>query len=75
MASALTSQKEQMVNVPSSLFEPGVCSLHPMPEDQAVFGQLVSDGEGLLAFFLESTFLGLWLFGWDRLSRRVHRLL
>ncbi|MCU0282103.1 MAG: cytochrome ubiquinol oxidase subunit I, partial [Acidimicrobiia bacterium] len=23
--------------------------------------------EGLLAFFLESTFLGLWIFGWDRL--------
>jgi cytochrome d ubiquinol oxidase subunit I len=30
--------------------------------------------EGLLAFFLESTFLGLWLFGWDRLPRRVHLL-
>jgi cytochrome d ubiquinol oxidase subunit I len=28
--------------------------------------------EGLLAFFLESTFLGLWIFGWDRLDRRVH---
>ncbi len=28
--------------------------------------------EGLAAFFLESTFLGLWLFGWNRLSRRVH---
>src|SRR5205823_13000068 len=28
--------------------------------------------EGLAAFFLESTFLGLWLFGWDRLSRRLH---
>jgi cytochrome bd-type quinol oxidase subunit 1 len=28
--------------------------------------------EGLAAFFLESTFLGLWLFGWDRLSRGVH---
>src|SRR5215471_14636396 len=28
--------------------------------------------EGLAAFFLESTFLGLWLFGWDKLSRRVH---
>ena len=28
--------------------------------------------EGLAAFFLESTFLGLWLFGWDRLSPRVH---
>ena len=28
--------------------------------------------EGLIAFFLESTFLGLWIFGWDRLSRRIH---
>jgi cytochrome bd-type quinol oxidase subunit 1 len=28
--------------------------------------------EGLAAFFLESTFLGLWLFGWNRLSKRVH---
>jgi cytochrome d ubiquinol oxidase subunit I len=28
--------------------------------------------EGLAAFFLESTFLGLWVFGWDKLSRRVH---
>lgn len=28
--------------------------------------------EALLAFFLESTFLGLWIFGWDRLSKRVH---
>src|SRR5215475_10433067 len=28
--------------------------------------------EGLAAFFLESTFLGLWVFGWDKLTRRVH---
>src|ERR1700753_3639927 len=28
--------------------------------------------EGILAFFLESTFLGLWLFGWSRLPPRVH---
>ncbi len=28
--------------------------------------------EGLLAFFLESTFLGLWIFGWDRLPQKVH---
>src|SRR3954465_14390437 len=27
--------------------------------------------EGLLAFFLESTFLGLWIFGWDRLSPKL----
>jgi cytochrome d ubiquinol oxidase subunit I len=28
--------------------------------------------EGLLAFFLESTFLGLWIFGWDRLPKAAH---
>ncbi len=28
--------------------------------------------EALLAFFLESTFLGLWIFGWDRLPKRLH---
>ncbi len=28
--------------------------------------------EGLAAFFLESTFLGLWIFGWNRLSPRIH---
>jgi cytochrome d ubiquinol oxidase subunit I len=28
--------------------------------------------EGLAAFFLESTFLGLWIFGWDRLPAKVH---
>ncbi|HEY9076878.1 MAG TPA: cytochrome ubiquinol oxidase subunit I [Anaerolineaceae bacterium] len=30
--------------------------------------------EALLAFFLESTFLGLWVFGWDKLSKGVHLL-
>ena len=28
--------------------------------------------EGLLAFFMESTFIGLWIFGWDRLPKKVH---
>ena len=28
--------------------------------------------EALLAFFMESTFLGLWIFGWNKLSPRVH---
>jgi cytochrome d ubiquinol oxidase subunit I len=28
--------------------------------------------EGLAAFFLEATFLGLWIFGWGRLSPRLH---
>jgi cytochrome bd ubiquinol oxidase subunit I len=30
--------------------------------------------EALLAFFLESTFLGIWLFGWDKLSKGLHAL-
>ena len=30
--------------------------------------------EGLMAFFLESTFVGLFFFGWDRLSKRAHLL-
>ena len=30
--------------------------------------------EALLAFFIESTFLGLWIFGWDKLSKKVHCL-
>src|SRR5690606_7037862 len=28
--------------------------------------------EALLAFFLESTFLGIWIFGWDKLSKKMH---
>ncbi|MDX3100800.1 cytochrome ubiquinol oxidase subunit I [Nonomuraea angiospora] len=28
--------------------------------------------EALLAFFMESTFLGLWIFGWDRLPKKAH---
>ena len=28
--------------------------------------------EGLAAFFVESTFLGLWIFGWGKLSTGVH---
>lgn len=28
--------------------------------------------EALTAFFLESTFLGLWIFGWERLPKAVH---
>jgi cytochrome d ubiquinol oxidase subunit I len=28
--------------------------------------------EALLAFFLESTFLGVWIFGWDKLSKLWH---
>src|SRR3954454_20810733 len=28
--------------------------------------------EALLAFFLEATFIGLWIFGWDRLPKGLH---
>jgi cytochrome d ubiquinol oxidase subunit I len=28
--------------------------------------------EALFAFFLESTFLGIWIFGWDKLSKGLH---
>jgi cytochrome d ubiquinol oxidase subunit I len=28
--------------------------------------------EALLAFYLESTFIGLWVFGWDKLSKKLH---
>jgi cytochrome d ubiquinol oxidase subunit I len=28
--------------------------------------------EALMAFFLESTFLGVWLFGWDKLPKNLH---
>jgi len=28
--------------------------------------------EALLAFFMESTFLGIWVFGWDKLPKGVH---
>jgi cytochrome d ubiquinol oxidase subunit I len=30
--------------------------------------------EALVAFFLESTFLGIWIFGWDKLSKGVHAI-
>ncbi|GAA0424104.1 cytochrome ubiquinol oxidase subunit I [Streptomyces luteireticuli] len=28
--------------------------------------------EALLAFFFESTFIGLWIFGWDKLPKKIH---
>lgn len=36
-----------------------------------IFGALLAI-EALMAFFLESTFLGIWIFGWDHLSKGVH---
>ncbi|AIQ50048.1 cytochrome D ubiquinol oxidase subunit I [Paenibacillus sp. FSL R7-0273] len=30
--------------------------------------------EALLAFFLESTFIGIWIFGWDKVSKKIHLL-
>ncbi|MFC9154360.1 cytochrome ubiquinol oxidase subunit I [Streptomyces bauhiniae] len=28
--------------------------------------------EALIAFFFESTFIGLWIFGWDKLPKKIH---
>ncbi len=36
-----------------------------------VFGSVLAL-EALLAFFLESTFLGLWIFGWGRIPKKLH---
>ena len=36
-----------------------------------IFGSLLAI-EATAAFFLESTFVGVWIFGWDRLSRKAH---
>ncbi|MBY0009089.1 cytochrome ubiquinol oxidase subunit I [Paenibacillus typhae] len=30
--------------------------------------------EALLAFFLESTFIGIWIFGWDKVPKKIHLL-
>ena len=30
--------------------------------------------EALVAFFIESTFIGVWVFGWDKLPKKVHAL-
>ncbi|WP_438449297.1 cytochrome ubiquinol oxidase subunit I [Gorillibacterium sp. sgz5001074] len=37
----------------------------------AVFGGPLAV-EALVSFFLESTFMGVWIFGWDRLPKKVH---
>ncbi len=36
-----------------------------------IFGSLLAI-EATLAFFLESTFIAVWIFGWDRLSPKLH---
>lgn len=36
-----------------------------------IFGSLLAI-EATVAFFLESTFLGVWVFGWERVSKKVH---
>jgi len=38
-----------------------------------IFGSLLAI-EATVAFFLESTFLAVWVFGWDKLSPKVHAL-
>ncbi|GBF76359.1 cytochrome ubiquinol oxidase subunit I [Paenibacillus sp. 598K] len=37
----------------------------------AVFGGPLAV-EALVSFFMESTFLGIWIFGWDRLPKKIH---
>jgi cytochrome d ubiquinol oxidase subunit I len=36
-----------------------------------IFGSLLAI-EATVAFFLESTFLAVWVFGWDRISPKIH---
>ncbi|GBC62700.1 cytochrome ubiquinol oxidase subunit I [Desulfonema ishimotonii] len=36
-----------------------------------IFGSLLAI-EATAAFFLESTFIGVWIFGWDKLSKKAH---
>lgn len=36
-----------------------------------IFGSLLAI-EATVAFFLESTFLAVWVFGWDRISKKAH---
>src|SRR6478609_10828313 len=36
-----------------------------------IFGSALA-AEGLFAFFLESGFLGILLFGWDKVSKKLH---
>lgn len=30
--------------------------------------------EALLAFYLESTFIGIWIFSWDKVNKKLHAL-
>jgi len=36
-----------------------------------IFGSLLAI-EATIAFFLESTFIGIWIFGWKKLSKKAH---
>ncbi|GAB6905694.1 cytochrome d terminal oxidase, subunit I [Desulfosarcina cetonica] len=36
-----------------------------------IFGSLLAI-EASLAFFLESTFIGIWIFGWNKISKKAH---
>ncbi len=36
-----------------------------------IFGSILAI-EATLAFFLESTFIGIWIFGWKKLSKKAH---
>ncbi len=54
---------------------PGVPIRHQLvpllPLRGDIFGSLLAI-EATLAFFLESTFLAVWIFGWNRLSPKFH---
>jgi len=39
-----------------------------------VFGSLLAI-EASVAFFLESTFIGIWIFGWKKLSKKAHAVI
>src|SRR3954467_2681235 len=60
---------------------PGLVQEFQFGMDWSAYSRFVGDVfgaplamEGLAAFFLESTFLGLWVFGWNVLSARLHLL-
>ncbi|GAA4617610.1 cytochrome ubiquinol oxidase subunit I [Actinoallomurus liliacearum] len=52
-------------------FQFGLCWPGLTDRARDVFGAPLAM-ETLVAFFVEATFLGLWIFGWDRLNRHAH---
>ena len=67
-----------LINI-ASAWSPAWCRSSSSGMNWSAYSRFVGDVfgaplamEGLAAFFLESTFLGLWLFGWNVLPRGVH---